>query len=71
MELRGHEHVVEIAVFTPQVANAAIREMAGIPVSSLPSFFFFFFFLTCILMCSFLGRGTQGTNNARLQVQGT
>ena len=32
MELRGHEHVVEVAVFAPPVAYPAIRELAGIPV---------------------------------------
>lgn len=33
MELRGHEHVVECAVFAPVVAYAAIRELAGLGVS--------------------------------------
>ncbi|KAH9814857.1 WD40-repeat-containing domain protein [Melampsora americana] len=32
LELRGHEHVVEVAVFAPDQANAAIRELAGIPL---------------------------------------
>ncbi|KAI0672853.1 miller-Dieker lissencephaly protein [Trametes maxima] len=31
MELRGHEHVTEVAVFAPIAAYAAIRELAGIP----------------------------------------
>ncbi|OAV84957.1 hypothetical protein PTTG_11586, partial [Puccinia triticina 1-1 BBBD Race 1] len=31
VELRGHEHVVEIAVFAPPESTPAIREMAGIP----------------------------------------
>jgi len=31
MELRGHGHVVEIAVFAPPVAHTSIRELAGIP----------------------------------------
>lgn len=31
-ELRGHEHVVEVAVFAPIAAYAAIRELAGIAV---------------------------------------
>ncbi|KAI5480951.1 1-alkyl-2-acetylglycerophosphocholine esterase [Pseudohyphozyma bogoriensis] len=29
-ELRGHDHVVEVAVFAPPAAYAAIRELAGI-----------------------------------------
>ncbi|KAK4704069.1 platelet-activating factor acetylhydrolase IB subunit alpha, partial [Phenoliferia sp. Uapishka_3] len=29
-ELRGHDHVVEVAVFAPSSAYAAIRELAGI-----------------------------------------
>ena len=32
MELRGHEHVVECAVFAPVIAYPAIRELAGIQV---------------------------------------
>jgi hypothetical protein len=30
MDLRGHEHVVEVAVFAPANAGAAIRELAGL-----------------------------------------
>lgn len=30
MDLRGHEHVVEVAVFAPAIAGAAIRELAGL-----------------------------------------
>lgn len=33
MELRGHDHVVECAIFAPIAAYAAIRELAGIVVS--------------------------------------
>jgi hypothetical protein len=33
MEMRGHEHDVEVVVFAPIAAYAAIRELAGIPVS--------------------------------------
>jgi hypothetical protein len=33
MELRGHEHVVECAVFAPIVAYPAIRELAALGVS--------------------------------------
>lgn len=33
MELRGHEHVVECAVFAPVVSYAAIRELTGLAVS--------------------------------------
>ena len=33
MEMRGHEHDVEVVVFAPVAAYAAIRELAGIPVS--------------------------------------
>ena len=33
MELRGHDHVVECAVFAPVVAYPAIRELAGLNVS--------------------------------------
>ena len=32
MELRGHEHDVEVVIFAPIAAYAAIRELAGIPV---------------------------------------
>jgi platelet-activating factor acetylhydrolase IB subunit alpha len=32
MELRGHEHVVEVVTFAPVSAYSAIRELAGIPV---------------------------------------
>jgi len=38
MELRGHDHVVECAVFAPVVAYPAIRELAGLAVS-LDAFF--------------------------------
>lgn len=34
MELRGHEHTIEVAVFAPIAAYAAIRELGGIPVSA-------------------------------------
>lgn len=34
-ELRGHEHVVEVAVFAPPAAYPAIREVAGITVRLL------------------------------------
>ena len=37
MELRGHEHVVECAVFAPIVAYAAIRELAALGVSTARS----------------------------------
>jgi hypothetical protein len=33
MELRGHENAVEVVIFAPLAAYAAIRELAGIPVS--------------------------------------
>lgn len=33
MEFRGHDHIIEIAVFAPVVAYPAIRELAGLPVS--------------------------------------
>jgi hypothetical protein len=36
MELRGHEHVVEVVTFAPAAAYSAIRELAGIPVRSIP-----------------------------------
>jgi platelet-activating factor acetylhydrolase IB subunit alpha len=36
MELRGHEHVVECAVFAPVIAYTAIRELTGLIVSSKP-----------------------------------
>lgn len=32
-ELRGHSHVVEVAIFAPVAAYASIRELAGITVS--------------------------------------
>ena len=32
VELRGHEHTIEVVVFAPIAAYAAIRELAGIPV---------------------------------------
>ena len=32
MEFRGHDHIIEIAVFAPAVAYPAIRELAGLPV---------------------------------------
>lgn len=32
MEFRGHDHIIEIAVFAPAVAYLAIRELAGLPV---------------------------------------
>jgi hypothetical protein len=35
MELRGHEHVVEVAVFAPVAAYPAIRELGGLTVSAL------------------------------------
>jgi hypothetical protein len=31
-ELRGHEHIIEVAVFAPIYAYAAIRELAGVTV---------------------------------------
>ncbi|KIM79589.1 hypothetical protein PILCRDRAFT_73886 [Piloderma croceum F 1598] len=31
MELRGHEHVVEVVTFAPIAAYSAIRELAGLP----------------------------------------
>jgi platelet-activating factor acetylhydrolase IB subunit alpha len=37
MELRGHEHVVEVVTFAPVAAYSAIRELAGIPVRSIIS----------------------------------
>jgi platelet-activating factor acetylhydrolase IB subunit alpha len=33
-ELRGHEHVVECAVFAPVVSYAAIRELSGLPAAA-------------------------------------
>ena len=30
VDLRGHEHVIEVAIFAPSAAHAAIRELAGI-----------------------------------------
>lgn len=35
MEMRGHEHDVEVVVFAPIAAYPAIRELAGIPVRAL------------------------------------
>lgn len=32
MELRGHDHVVEVATFAPTAAHAALKELAGIAV---------------------------------------
>ena len=32
MEFRGHDHIIEIAVFAPAVAYPAIRELASLPV---------------------------------------
>lgn len=37
-ELRGHEHVVEVAIFAPASAHAAIRELAGIAVRTASNF---------------------------------
>ena len=37
MELRGHDHVVEVVTFAPIAAYSAIRELAGIPVRLIPS----------------------------------
>jgi platelet-activating factor acetylhydrolase IB subunit alpha len=34
MELRGHENVVEVVVFAPVAAYAAIQELASIEVSA-------------------------------------
>jgi platelet-activating factor acetylhydrolase IB subunit alpha len=34
MELRGHEHVVEVVTFAPIAAYSALRELAGLPVRS-------------------------------------
>ena len=34
MELRGHEHVVEVAIFAPVASYPAIRELGGIKVST-------------------------------------
>ena len=36
MEFRGHDHIIEIAVFAPAAAYSAIRELAGLPVRSSP-----------------------------------
>jgi hypothetical protein len=38
MEMRGHEHDVEVVVFAPIAAYTAIRELAGIPVGVCYSF---------------------------------
>ena len=35
MELRDHDHVVEVIVFAPIAAYATIRELAKIPVWSV------------------------------------
>ena len=32
MELRGHDHVVEVITWAPISAYTAIRELAGLPV---------------------------------------
>lgn len=32
VELRGHEHTIEVVAFAPVAAYTAIRELAGIPV---------------------------------------
>jgi hypothetical protein len=32
MELRGHDHVVEVITWAPVSAYTAIRELAGLPV---------------------------------------
>lgn len=37
MDFRGHEHVVECAVFAPVVAYPSIRELAGLGVSRVVS----------------------------------
>ena len=34
MELRGHDHQVEVVVFAPIASYNAIRELAGVPVRS-------------------------------------
>lgn len=36
MEFRGHDHIIEIAVFAPAAAYLAIRELAGLPVRAYP-----------------------------------
>lgn len=46
VELRGHEHVVEVAVFAPIAAYSAIRELAGITVRLSRSGALFFKSLT-------------------------
>lgn len=35
MELRDHDHDVEVVAFAPVAAYAAIRELSGIPVSAV------------------------------------
>lgn len=37
MEMRGHEHVVEVAIFAPLGAYGAIRELAGVKVRNIAS----------------------------------
>ena len=36
VELRGHDHTLEVVVFAPIAAYSAIRELAGIPVCLKP-----------------------------------
>lgn len=36
-ELRGHEHVVEVAVFAPVTAYSALFELAGLPAVRFPT----------------------------------
>ena len=36
MELRGHEHTLEVVAFAPVSSYAAIRELGGLPVNSNP-----------------------------------
>lgn len=40
MELHGHGHVVECALFAPVNAYPAIRELAGLKVCAPLAFFF-------------------------------
>ena len=40
MEFRGHDHIIEVAVFAPAVAYPAIRELAGLPVRAHLSMMF-------------------------------
>lgn len=37
VEFRGHEHVVEVAIFAPPEATPVIRELAGLVRKSLDS----------------------------------